>query len=451
MEKKTQKNSMGHEHLLKLIIRMSLPVMLSMLIQSLYNITDSFFVAKYSEKALRATSLSFPLQIIIVAFGVGTGLGVNSYISRSLGAGNDEEANQGAMHGLVLIMFSWLLFILFRFFFLEGFFDFFTKDLEVKALGIEYLGLITMFSVFSLVQITIEKTIQGTGDMVSPMVIQLIGALTNIILDPIMIFGLFGFPEMGIRGAAIATLIGQGLAAAAGLYILLSEKTSLVIDFSKFVFSKDVVKNVYKVGLPSILMQSMPAFVTTILNLIVIKYSEVAISVLGIYFKLESFVMMPLLGLGQGIMPIIGYNYGARNKERIKGTFKYGLIIALIIMITGTFLFQVFPRQLLGIFAETQEMVDIGVWTLRIISIGYVFAAYGVVSATYFQGIGLGNLSLLITILRQFIIIVPLAYVFSFIGLNYIWIAYPIAEFISLIVAIYLVRKINRKHIDLLN
>ena len=444
MKQEAQKNPMGHEDLVKLIIRMSLPVMLSMLIQSLYNITDSFFVAKFSEKALRATSLSYPVQIIIVAFGVGTGLGVNSLISRSLGAGKEEQASQAAMHGLVLILFSWLLFILFRFTMLEKFFDFFTQDPEVKAMGMEYLGLITMFSVFSLVQITIEKTIQGTGDMVSPMIIQLIGAVTNIILDPIMIFGLLGFPAMGIRGAAIATLIGQGIAAASGLFILFSGKTSLVMNFKEFVFSWDVVKDVYQVGFPSILMQSMAAFVTTILNLIVVTHSELAVSVLGIYFKLESFVMMPLFGLGQGILPIMGYNYGAKNKQRVKDTFKYGLIIALVLMIVGVFLFQVFPRQLLGIFAENDEMIDMGVYTLRIISIGYMFAAYGVITSTLFQALGLGNLSLIITILRQFIIVVPLAYLLSSKGLNYIWIAYPIAEFVGLIVAIFLKKRVTR-------
>lgn len=450
MEEQRQKNPMGHEDLFKLIIRMSIPVMLSMLIQSLYNITDSFFVARFSEKALRATSLSYPIQIIIIAFGVGTGVGVNSYISRSLGANRDEDANQGAMHGILLILLSWLIFIIFRFTMLESFFDFFTKDPEVKAMGMEYLGLVSGFAIFSLIQVTIEKTIQGTGDTVSPMKIQLIGAVTNIILDPIMIFGLFGFPKMGIRGAAIATLIGQGLAASYGLYILLSGKTSLDINPSKFKFSMDLVKEIYSVGIPTILMQSMTAIVTTILNLIVIQYSEVAVSVLGIYLKLESFVMMPLFGLGQGILPIMGYNYGARNKDRVKDTYRYGIRIGVFLMVIGVFLFQVFPRPLLRIFAETEEMVEMGVYTLRIISIGYIFASVSIISATLFQSLGLGKLSLLITILRQLVIIIPLAYIFSKIGLNYIWLAYPISELIAFIVALLLQKKVKKNYIDIL-
>ena len=450
MGERLHKNHMGYKKVLPLLIKMSLPLMISMLIQSLYNITDSYFVSQISEKALRATSLSYPIQIIIIAFGVGTGVGVNSFISRALGSNKHDMANKGAMHGLLLVLFSWALFLFFRVALLERFLDYFTADPIVKAMGIEYLGLITTFSFLSILQITIEKTIQGTGNMILPMLIQGAGAITNIILDPIMIFGLFGFPAMGIRGAAIATLIGQGLGALLGIILLLSKKTSIEIDFKKFKYSRQIIKDIYVVGFPSVLMQSLTALVTIILNLIVVRYSELAVSVLGIYFKLESFILLPVFGLTQAVLPLIGYNYGAKQKSRINETYHYGVILALILMGIGTLLFQVFPKQLIGIFSDNPEMIEIGVYTLRIISIGYLFAAIGIVNSTYFQALGLGNYSLLITSLRQLIIIIPLAYAFSFIGLNWIWLSYPIAETIAVIVSVALQKRAKAKYIDIL-
>lgn len=450
MHDRLNKNPMGYKEILPLLIRMSLPIMLSMLIQSLYNITDSFFVSQISEKALRATSLSYPIQIVIIGFGVGTGVGINSFISRALGSERREMANKGAMHGLILAFVSWGLFLIFRITLLERFLDFFTADPVVKAMGIEYLGLITTLSIFSLLQIIIEKTIQGTGNMVLPMIIQAVGAITNIILDPIMIFGLLGFPAMGIRGAAIATVIGQGLGALLGLIFLFSKRTILEINFKKFKYSRQIIKDIYSVGFPSILMQSVTAFVTIVLNLIVIRYSELAVSVLGIYFKLESFILMPVFGLTQGVLPLIGFNYGAKQKSRINETYRYGIILALILMGIGTTIFQVFPRQLMGIFSDNTEMIEIGVYTLRIISIGYLFAAIGIINSTYFQALGLGRYSLLITSLRQIIIIIPLAYAFSFIGLNWIWLAYPVAEVMTTVVSVTLQKKAKRNYIDIL-
>lgn len=450
MNERLHKNPMGYKEIFPLLIKMSLPIMLSMLIQSLYNITDSFFVSQISEKALRATSLSYPIQIVIIGFGVGTGVGINSFISRALGSDREDIANKGAMHGLLLVFVSWAVFLFFRVFLLGRFLDYFTADPVVKAMGIEYLGLITTFSFLSLLQITIEKTLQGTGDMVIPMIIQGLGAITNIVLDPIMIFGLLGFPAMGIRGAAIATLIGQGVGALSGVLFLLSKRTSIEINFKKFEYSRQIVKDIYVVGFPSILMQSVTAFVTIMLNLIVVRHSELAVSVLGIYFKLESFVLMPVFGLSQGVLPLIGYNYGARQKDRINETYHYGVILALVLMGTGTMIFQIFPRQLMGIFTNDVGMIEMGVYTLRIISIGYLFAAIGITNSTYFQALGLGNYSLLITALRQIIIIIPLAYGLSFIGLNWVWLAYPIAESITTIVSIALQKVAKEKFVDVL-
>lgn len=450
MGERLNKNPMGNKEILPLLIKMSLPIMLSMLIGSLYNITDSYFVSKISEKALRATSLAYPIQIVIIGFGVGTGIGINSFISRALGSNRQDMANKGAMHGLLLVFVSWTLFLIFRVTLLEGFLDYFTSDPVVKAMGMEYLGLITTFSFLSLLQIIIEKTIQGTGNMVLPMIIQGVGAIVNIILDPIMIFGLLGFPAMGIRGAAIATVIGQGIGALFGVIFLLSKRTSLEIDFKKFKYSRQIIKDIYVVGFPSILMQSVTAFVTIVLNLIVIRQSELAVSVLGIYFKLESFVLMPVFGLTQGVLPLIGYNYGAKKKDRINDTYHYGVILALVLMGAGTLIFQIFPRQLMGIFSDNIEMIEMGVYTLRIISIGYLFAAIGIINSTYFQALGLGNYSLLITSLRQIIIIIPLAYALSFIGLNWIWLSYPIAESLTTIVSVALQKRAKIKYIDTL-
>lgn len=448
MERKI-KNPMGYEEILPLLVKMSIPVMLSMLIQSLYNIVDSYFVSKISEKSLRATSLSYPLQIIIVGVAVGTGVGINSFISRSLGSDREDVANQGAMHGLLLTLVCWALFLVFRFTMMEGFFNLFTTDLEVKAMGMDYLGLVTSFSIFAITQIIIEKTIQGTGNMVVPMIIQIIGAVINIILDPIMIFGYFGFPRMGIRGAAIATLIGQGFGAFFGLYFLLMKKTDLRINFKDFKLSRDIIKNIYRVGFPSILMNTVTAIVTTLMNLILAARSEMAVSVLGIYFKLESFVMMPSFGLSQGVLPIIGYNFGARNKERIKEAYRYGIRLNLGLMALGTLIFQLFPRQLIGIFTEDPAMIEMGVYTLRIISLGFILAAIGIINAVYFQAIGKGDYSLIVTSLRQLVIIVPVAYLLSFIGVNFVWAAYPIAEVISTTVSIILQRKATRQYVDI--
>ena len=445
-----QRNPMGHEKILPLLIKMSLPVMLSMFIQSLYNIVDSYFVAKLSEKALRATSLAYPVQIIIVALGVGTGTGLNSLISRSLGANKQEKADQAAMHGFIAAILSSLIFIIFRFTLMDKFFDYFTKDPTVKAMGMEYLGLVSTFAFFSIIQITIEKMIQGTGKMVWSMIIQLVGAIINIILDPIMIFGLYGFPAMGIKGAAMATLIGQGAGALLGIIVLFSDIIDLNINFLNFKFSKGIIKEIYNVGFPSILMQSITALVTTIMNLILIRHSEIAVSVLGVYFKLQSFVFMPVFGLSQGVLPLIAYNYGAENKERVEETFKWGMRLTAIVMAVGTIVFQLFPRELMGIFSDDPNMTNMGVYTLRIISICFVFAAIGITNSTFFQALGLGKYSLIVTSLRQLILIIPIAYVLSFIGLNFVWLSYPISEIIATIVSVTLQRRVKREYVEIL-
>lgn len=438
------KNPMGHHPVLPLIIKMSLPAMLSMFIQSLYNIVDSFFVAKISEEALRATSLSFPIQILIIALAVGTGVGVNSFVARSLGANKKENANSAVAHGLVLALMSWAILLIFRIFFLKDFFAVFTDDPVVTQMGQGYLGIVSLGSVFVLMAIMGEKSIQGTGNMMLPMVSQLVGAITNIILDPIFIF-VFGW---GIQGAALATITGQALSLVIVLYGIFGKNSVFDIEFKRFTWNMDLVKKIYQVGFPSILMQSIGAILTIFLNRIIIQFSEIAVSVLGVYFKLESFVLMPVFGLGQGILPIIGFNYGAKNKDRIKETYKYGIMIAMFILAIGFAIFQLFPAQLISIFTQDQVMIDMGVIALRTISWFFIPASAGILNSIFFQSLGLGKYSLLISFLRQLGVLLPFAYFFSQFGLHYVWLAYPVAETVTLIISAFIKRKVMRDYID---
>lgn len=443
----TKENKMGYEAVLPLIIKMSLPAMLSMFIQSLYNIVDSYFVSKISEPALRATSLSFPVQILIIALAVGTGVGVNSFVARSLGANKKDDANTAVMHGLILAFLSWGILIAFKLFYLKKFFLLFTNDAIVIEMGQTYLGIISLGSIFTLLQILGEKALQGTGNMIIPMLSQLVGAISNIILDPIFIF-VFGW---GIKGAALATVLGQALGLLVSLYGLFSKNSVFELSFKNFKWDFNLVKKIYEVGFPSILMQSIGAFLTIFLNRIIVQFSEVAVSVLGIYFKLESFVLMPVFGLGQGILPIIGFNYGAENKERIKEAYSYGIKVAMLLMTIGFIIFQVFPAQLMSIFAKNPYMIEMGVTTLRLISLYFIPAALGILNSIFFQSLGLGTYSLIVSFLRQMGILLPFAYFFSNWGLHYVWLAYPVSELITLVISTILKKRAIKIYIDTLD
>ena len=441
---RSNENPMGFKPVLPLIIKMSLPAMLSMFIQSLYNIVDSFFVSKISEEALRATSLSFPVQILIIALAVGTGVGVNSFVARSLGADRKEDANSAVAHGMVLALMSWSILLIFRMFFLKDFFAVFTDDAVVTQMGQGYLGIVSMGSVFVLMAIVGEKSIQGTGNMMLPMVSQLVGAITNIILDPIFIF-VFGW---GIQGAALATITGQALSLLIVFYGVFGKRSVFDIEFKRFNWNMDLVKKIYEVGFPSILMQSIGAILTIFLNRIIIQFSEIAVSVLGVYFKLESFVLMPVFGLGQGILPIIAFNFGAKNKERIKETYKYGVMISMALLVLGFIIFQAFPSQLIGIFTTDSTMIDMGVIALRLISLFFIPASVGILNSIFFQSLGLGHHSLIVSFLRQIGILLPFAYFFSQFGLHYVWLAYPVAEVLTLIISTIMRRNVIKRYID---
>lgn len=442
-------NKMGYMPVGKLLFSMSLPAMFSMLINALYNIVDSIFVGKIGESALTAVSLVFPVQMLMIAVAVGTGVGLSSLISRRLGEKKQEEADSAADHGLILFVLSALVFVVFGLFFSRTFVEAFTTNPAVADYGYSYCFIVTVFSLFLFVQISCEKTMQGTGNMLFPMIGNLVGAITNIILDPIFIFGLFGVPRLEVAGAAIATVLGQVLGMILNLIFLFAFKHQVHISLKGFRFNKTTVRNIYSVGLPSIIMQAIGSVMLVGLNGILITFSEAAVAVLGVYYKLQSFVFMPVFGLNQGTMPILGYNFGARHKERLMKTFKLALITALVIMGVGTILFQVFPRQFLLMFNASDEMLAIGVSALQLISLCFIPAAVGIICSTLFQAVGHGVLSLLVSLLRQLILILPMAYLLSKLGgVQLVWFAFPLAELFALIASIVYCRKIYRREIE---
>lgn len=440
-------NKMGNTPILKLIISMSLPAMFSMLIQSMYNIVDSIFVSSYHDDALTTLSFAFPLQMLMIAFAVGTGVGINSLVSRRLGEGRQDEANSAASHGLILAFLSWMVFALLGYFFTRPIFESFSSNPAVIEMGCDYVYVVSIFSLGLFIQITLEKTLQATGNMIYPMISQLIGAVTNIILDPIMIFGLFGFPRLGVLGAAIATVIGQFLGMFYCIYIVYKKNHEIHISFRKFKLRLDIIKEIYQVGLPTIAMQSIASFLIGSINSILATFSEVAVAVLGAYYKLQSFIFMPVFGLTQGVMPVMGYNYGAKNKHRLRSALKVGTFMAIAIMAIGTLIFMLAPKSLLMIFNASDDMLLIGIPALKIISLCFIPAAVGIMFSTLFQAVGKGVYSLIISILRQLVIILPAAYLLSKIGLGYIWYAFPIAEVFSFIVSILLLQRLYIKNI----
>lgn len=446
-----QPNKMGVMPVPKLILTMSLPSMFSMLVLALYNIVDSMFVAQYSHDALTAVSLVFPIQMLLIAVTSGTGIGLNSLISRRLGERKVDQANSAATHGILLALFNWVIFALVAVFFSKPFMSMFTDDVAVGSMGVTYMQICLILSFGSCIQICIEKIFQAQGNMIYPMIFQLVGAIFNIIFDPILIFGKFGFPEMGIAGAAYATVGGQILGMMVAVFVLIKRKQQVHVSFKKFRFQWGMVKNIYAVGLPSIFMQAIGSFLTLGLNGILISFSHRAVDVLGVYFKMQSFVFMPVFGLTNGVLSAIGYNYGAGDKQRIYQSLKTGYLIAVVIMFIGSCVFWLIPDKLLMIFNANEEMLRIGVPAFRIIAINFIPAAIGIISSSFFQAIGMGNRSLFISVLRQLVIILPVFYLFAqTLGVQSVWWAFPISESVSLVVSIVFVAQIIRKKIRVL-
>ena len=434
MEQIEQRNKMATKPVFPLLMSMAFPPMLSMLVQSMYNIVDSMFVARFSQDALTAVSLAFPLQNLVLAVAVGAGVGVNSYISRKLGARDQDAANAAVTHGFLLSFAHAAFFIIFGLVAIKPFFRLFTDSAEIFSLACDYSYIVVLGAFAQLFHIMVEKLLQA------------IGAIANIILDPILIFGLFGAPRMGVRGAAIATLLGQMLSMTLSLLVFFLRDQDVRVDLKKFKPDLHAVAQIYAVGVPTMLMNALGSVLVTLLNSILIRFSELAVSVFGVYFKLQTFVFMPVSGLTQGALPIMGYNYGAQNRKRLLATLRCAVLVAVGIMAAGNLLFALAPDKLLLLFDASPDMLGIGVPALRIISCSYVFAAIGLIFSNLFQAVGKGTYSLTVFLMRQLIVVVPLAFLLSrTMGLNGIWVAFPIAEAAGAVAAVVFFLFFRRK------
>ena len=446
----THENKMGTMPVRKLLMSMAWPAILSMTINAMYNVVDSIFVSRIGEDALTAVSLVNPIQMMIIAISVGSGVGINSLIARRLGAKNQEAADKAASTSIRIGLFNYLIFFVIGVFFAKPFISGYAEEgTFIFESACQYLQIVCIGSLFLNIQVVLEKVLQSTGNMVAPMKCSLTGAIVNVILDPILIFGLFGMPQMGVAGAALATIIGQMCGMIMGVSIVLRGEHLVNIKIKGFKMDWKIVADIYKVGLPSIVMQSIASVMIIFYNMILVVYSTTAVAVLGVYFRIQSFVFMPVFGLNQGAMPILGYNYGAKNKDRLMKTYKEAFKVALIVMAAGTHLFQAIPAQLLLIFDASEEMLRIGVPALRLISLCFIPAAFGIITGTLFQGTGHGVLSLYASVIRQLVGILPLAYLLIKIGgVTLSWLAFPLAEILGLIYSAIMLRWLYKKEIS---
>ena len=440
-------NKMGTMPIGKLLFNMSLPMMISMLIQALYNIVDSIFVAKLSENALTAVSLAFPLQTLLIAVGTGTGVGMNALLSKSLGEKNFKKANATASNAAVLYFFSYLVFFILGFTIVRPFYasQIGNADQEIMELGIEYLSTVMIFSFGLLAQVFFERLLTSTGRTIFSMTSQLTGAITNIILDPILIFGLLGAPKMGVTGAAVATVIGQCVAALVAGFCNHRYNHDVKLKFHGFRLDFHIIGTIYAVGIPTIIMQSIGSVMTYCMNRILIEFSSTATAVFGVYFKLQSFFFMPVFGLNNGITPIIAYNYGAGQRKRMLKTIKLSMLVAFCLTFIGFLCFEGIPQILLSLFNASDDMLAIGIPALRIIGIHYLIAWFCIVSGTVFQALGKAFFSMIVSIMRQLFVLIPAAYILAKLGgLHVVWWSFPIAEVISLMVSSFFLVRINR-------
>lgn len=442
---KTQ-NPMAQRPIMPLLLSMAFPPMLSMLIQSLYNIVDSIFVSRLGEEALTAVSLAFPLQNAVLAVAVGTGVGVSASLSRHLGAEDLDAANQTANHGLLFTAIHSILFVLVGLFLSGPFLRLFTQNPNVYAMGLAYSRIVIPLSFGSLFHILIEKILQSTGNMLVPMILQAVGALTNVVLDPIMIFGWGFIPAMGVAGAAIATIIGQMLACGLSFLLFLRGKSPVRFRLRAFRFSREQTRLIYSVALPSTMMTLMPSILVSILNAILAPVSQAAVAVLGLYFKTQTFVNMPTNGMIQAMRPIVSYNYGARRMDRLRQTIRCGMIVACLMFALGSLLFMAAPGWLMSLFHAEDQVLSLGIAAFRLIGMSFLLSTLGIVYSGAFEALGLGAQSLAVSLLRQLLIIPPVSLLLMpAMGLNGMWIAFPIAEALSSVVALWLWRGAGRK------
>lgn len=444
-----KENKMGVMPVDQLIISMSLPIMISMLVQALYNIIDSIFVAKISEEALTAVSMAFPIQNLMIAIGVGTAVGVNALLARSLGARNFKKVNRIAENAVFLIGVSYLIFLVIGLFGVKLFYESQTDIVSIVQYGREYLSICCCFSFGIFTQLMFERMLQATGKTFYTMLTQGSGAIVNIVLDPILIFGVGPFPKMGVSGAALATVVGQIVAGVLAIVFNQKKNHEVKIQMKGFRTDAQIIKEIYQIGVPSIVMQAIGSIMNYGMNLILLSFTSTASAVFGVYFKLQSFIFMPVFGLNNGIIPIIAYNYGAGKRSRVIQTMKHSIVYAMSVMAVGIVLFQIIPVPLLRLFSASDKMIEIGVPALRIISISFIFAGFCIACGSAFQALGKAVYSMINSIARQLIVLLPTAYVLAQFGnVNYVWWAFPIAEIMSLCMTVILLRKIYREIIS---
>lgn len=445
-EETLRENKMGTMPENKLLLSMAVPMMISMLVQALYNIVDSIFVSRICEDALTAVSMAFPWQNIVIAIAVGFGVGINALLSRALGQKNAERVNQVAVNGLLLAGLSYLLVLVAGLIGIRAYMRTQTDIETIVNYGITYLNICILCSFGVFVEITFERFLQATGRTVYSMITQLTGAITNIILDPILIFGLLGFPKLGIAGAAWATVIGQCVGAVVAVMLNHFKNPEVHLRLRHIRPNGRLMGEITAISIPSIIMSCISSLTCFVMNMILIAYSSTAVAVFGVYFKLQSFVFMPVFGLNNGMVPIIAYNYGAQKPERIHKTIRLGMVYAIAIMVVGLLVFQLIPKELLLMFDASDAMLEIGAPALRIMSLAFVFAGIGIVSGSSCQAFGYSVYSMLISIARQIVVLIPAAYLLSLTGvLRSIWFAFPIAEIFSLILSLFFLRTTLKK------
>ena len=438
-------NKMGVMPVKKLLVSMSLPMMASMLVQALYNIVDSIFVARISENALTAVSMAFPLQTLMIALAGGTCVGINAILSKALGEKDFARADSTAVNGIFLALLSYLLFLVIGLTVVTPFYHSQTEDAEIIAYGQQYLTIVLTFSFGIFGQFIFERLLISTGRTMLTMITQGTGAIINLILDPILIFGLLGMPKLGIRGAAIATVIGQIVAAILACVMNFKKNTEIHIRLKGFRPDAALIGQIYRIGVPSIIMQSIGSVMVYIMNKVLIGFSSTAVAVFGVYFKLQSFIFMPIFGMNNGLIPIIAYNYGAGKRERMMQTWRFAWALSTVIMLFGVVAFEVFPVPLLEIFEASDEMMSIGKVALRVIGVHFPVAAYCIVTGSMFQALGMSIYSMITSIMRQVVVLIPAAILLAQLGnVDYVWWSFPIAEIMSAAATTFFFNKIYK-------
>ncbi len=444
-----QENKMGVLPVNRLLITMSLPMMASMLVQALYNIVDSIFVSRINENALTAVSLAFPLQMLMIAIAGGTGVGVNAILSKSLGEKDYNRANKTAVNGIFLYLLSYLFFLIIGLTFVRPFYASQTSDPEILEFGVQYMTICCVMSFGIFAQFIFERLLTSTGRTLLTMITQSTGAIINIILDPILIFGLLGAPKMGVSGAALATVIGQIAAGTFSCILNIKKNPDIEISFKGFKPDRELISEIYRIGVPSIIMQAIGSAMNYIMNKILIGFTSTAVAVFGVYFKMQSFIFMPVFGLNNGMIPIIAYNYGAKKRDRMMKTWKLSWLYATVIMVLGTLAYELIPGYMLRLFDASDTMMNIGVTAFRIIGIHFPVAAFCIVTGSMFQALGKSIYSMITSIMRQVVVLIPAAWLLSLLGqVDYVWWAFPIAEIMSAATTLFFFSRIYKRTIS---